>query len=78
MDTQYTEATITKADDGSFIAIASTNSVDRHGEVVDNNGWDLKAFNKNPVLLWRIREPLPSRRELFWRRREPLPSRREP
>lgn len=52
MDTQYTEATITKADDGSFIAIASTNSVDRHGEVVDNNGWDLKAFKKNPVILW--------------------------
>lgn len=52
MDTQYTEATITKASDGSFIAIASTNSVDRHGEVVDNNGWDLKAFKKNPVILW--------------------------
>ena len=52
MDTQYTEATITKADDGSFIAIASTNSVDRHGEVVDNNGWELKSFKKNPVILW--------------------------
>lgn len=52
MDTQYIEAAITKADDGSFIAVASTNSVDRHGEVVDNNGWDLKAFKKNPVILW--------------------------
>lgn len=52
MDKQYIEATITKADDGSFIAVASTNSVDRHGEVVDNNGWDLKAFKKNPVILW--------------------------
>lgn len=49
---QFVEATITKASDGSFTAIASTNSVDRHGEVVDNNGWDLKAFKKNPVILW--------------------------
>lgn len=52
MDKQYIEATITKADDGSFIAVASTNSIDRHGEIVDNNGWDLKAFKKNPVILW--------------------------
>jgi HK97 family phage prohead protease len=48
----YLEAVITKADDGSFIAVASTNSVDRHGEIVDNNGWDLKSFKKNPVILW--------------------------
>ena len=52
MTTKYLEATITKASDGSFIAIASTNSVDRHGEVVDNNGWELKSFKKNPVILW--------------------------
>lgn len=49
---QYFEAVIEKADDGSFTAIASTNAIDRHGEVVDNNGWDLKAFRKNPVILW--------------------------
>lgn len=49
---KFVEASITKADDGSFIAVASTNSVDRHGEVVDNNGWDLKAFKKSPVILW--------------------------
>lgn len=48
----FIEAAITKSADGSFVAIASTNSVDRHGEVVDNNGWDLKAFKKNPVILW--------------------------
>lgn len=52
MDKQYLQATITKAADGSFIAVASTNSVDRHGEIVDNNGWELKAFKKNPVILW--------------------------
>ena len=47
-----TKAVIEKQADGSFIAIASTNSVDRHGEIVDNNGWDLKSFKKNPVILW--------------------------
>lgn len=52
MELEYLEAEITKASDGSFIAVASTNSTDRHGEVVDNNGWDLKAFKKNPVILW--------------------------
>ena len=51
-DIQSIEAEITKAADGSFIAVASTNSVDRHGEIVDNNGWDLKSFKKNPVILW--------------------------
>jgi len=51
-DLQFVEATITKAADGSFVAVASTNSIDRHGEVVDNNGWELKAFKKNPVILW--------------------------
>lgn len=51
-DMQFVEASITKATDGSFVAVASTNSVDRHGEIVDNNGWDLKAFKKNPVILW--------------------------
>lgn len=52
IETKYVEAALTKADDGSFIAIASTNAVDRHGEVIDNNGWELKAYKKNPVILW--------------------------
>lgn len=51
-ETKFLEASITKAADGSFLAVASTNSVDRHGEIVDNNGWDLKAYKKNPVILW--------------------------
>lgn len=41
-----------KAKDGSLVAVASTNSTDRHGEIVDNNGWDLKAYKKNPLILW--------------------------
>jgi HK97 family phage prohead protease len=33
-------------------AIASTDSVDRMGEVIDQSGWDLNNFKSNPVLLW--------------------------
>jgi HK97 family phage prohead protease len=41
-------------DNGSdiFTIIASTNAVDRQGDVVDQSGWDLTNFKKNPVLLW--------------------------
>jgi len=31
--------------------IGSTGSVDRDGEAIDPNGWDLRAFKKNPVIL---------------------------
>lgn len=31
--------------------IGSTGSVDRDGEAIDPNGWDLKSFKKNPVIL---------------------------
>lgn len=34
------------------IAVASTNVVDRHGERINQDGWDLKNFKNNPVMLW--------------------------
>ena len=34
------------------MAVASTDSLDRMGEVIDQTGWDLKNFKKNPVILW--------------------------
>lgn len=34
------------------IAIASTDVMDRQGERVSQEGWDLKNFKKNPLLLW--------------------------
>lgn len=50
MDKLYTKALLEKADDG-YIAIASSEVQDRQGEVVEVDGWDLKNFKKNPVLL---------------------------
>ncbi len=36
---------------GTLEAIFSTQDVDRHGDVVLQEGWDLKNFKKNPVIL---------------------------
>lgn len=55
MEKRYTKAVITRASkdqESDFIAIASTAVEDRHGEVVSVDGWDLKAFKENPILLW--------------------------
>ena len=32
--------------------VASTEEVDRHGDVVSVAGWKLDAYRKNPVFLW--------------------------
>ena len=37
---------------GIFNVIASTSAIDRQGESIDQNGWDLENFKKNPVILW--------------------------
>lgn len=47
----YTKAQIERTDKG-MVAIASTAVEDRHGEVVSLEGWDVRNFKKNPVLLW--------------------------
>lgn len=51
-DMKFLEATIEKDEKGGLIAIASTNALDRMDESIDNNGWDLKNYKKNPVILW--------------------------
>lgn len=51
----YTKAQIsTKASnqESDFIAVASTAIEDRHGEIVSPEGWDVKKFKEDPVLLW--------------------------
>jgi HK97 family phage prohead protease len=36
----------------AFTAIASTESPDRDGDILRANGWKLKNYRKNPVVLW--------------------------
>src|ERR1700712_4307177 len=32
--------------------VISTNQEDRYGEVVDQESWNFKSYNKNPLVLW--------------------------
>lgn len=48
----YKDADLTINTDKSVTFVMSDDSLDRDFERFDTAGWDLKAFKKNPVLLW--------------------------
>lgn len=39
-------------DSGTFEVIISTENVDRHGEIIKLDAWDIEHYMKNPVVLW--------------------------
>ncbi len=39
-------------DSGTFRMVISTDHEDRHGEVIDQNGWEFANYMLNPVVLW--------------------------
>lgn len=41
-----------KEDNGTFDVIISTDTVDRSGEIVKQDGWDFTNYKRNPVVLW--------------------------
>lgn len=47
-----TNALIAKTGDKKYEAIASDDVMDRDGEIISIDGWDLRNFKSNPVLLW--------------------------
>ena len=49
-----------KNSEADFVAVASTAALDRHGESVSVEGWDLKGFKANPVLLWAHDHSVPA------------------
>lgn len=51
MSKQYLKGIATKSENG-YRVLASTNAVDRQGDIVDQGGWELKNFLLNPVILW--------------------------
>lgn len=55
----YTKAVISEKSEGSFTAIASTEATDRHGEIVKQDGWDLKNYKQNPILLYMHDHSMP-------------------
>lgn len=48
----YTKAQISEKKEDSFTAVASTDTEDRQGERVLVEGWQLKNFKENPILLF--------------------------
>lgn len=48
----YTKAVITEKSADEFTAIASSEMKDRHGDIVKADGWDLKSYKDNPILLF--------------------------
>lgn len=48
----YFKGLVTKSEEGKYKVLASTAAVDRHGDIVDQNGWDLTNYKANPVMLW--------------------------
>lgn len=55
----HLKAEIERTDKG-MSAIASTSVEDRHGETVQQDGWDLKNYKKNPVLQWAHDHTIPA------------------
>jgi HK97 family phage prohead protease len=43
---------VKKVGERQYEFIASTADMDRDGEIIDVNGWDLKNFKKNPVIMY--------------------------
>ena len=52
MNKQFIKGHVENIEDGILSAIATTDTKDRDGESVNIEGWDLKNFEANPVLLW--------------------------
>lgn len=52
MEKRFIKALIEKATDSGFSFIASTATIDRQGDSVAQNGWELGSYMKNPVMLW--------------------------
>lgn len=45
-------APLVRAADGTVSFVASSEAADRYGDTIDQAGWDLGAYQRNPVLLW--------------------------
>lgn len=52
MNKKIIKGIIEKTANGGYRVLASTNAVDRQGDVVDQQGWDVANYLKNPVMLW--------------------------
>lgn len=52
MQKTFIKGYVTKSAEGKYKVLASTSAIDRQGDSIDQNGWDLVNFLKNPVMPW--------------------------
>ena len=59
---------VAKGDAGLVTFVLSTDDIDRHGDVVSADGWQLESYRRNPVLLWAhdYRRPAIGRAVALW------------
>lgn len=62
---QMFKAASVNQDEHTIRFIMSTPDEDRHGEKIDQNGWDFKSFEKNPVVLWGHDHNIPAIGKVF-------------
>ena len=49
---EYKNLTVREIADNKVTFIASTATIDRYGDVINQDGWDLSAYSRNPVVLY--------------------------
>lgn len=52
MEKIYIKGFVTKGEGNTYKVLASTASIDRQGDSIDQSGWDLTNYKSNPVMLW--------------------------
>ena len=60
MDTALLQCKISKAPDDTYLFTGSDETLDRDGEIIHVRGWDLKEYQKNPVILWAHNHSIPA------------------
>ena len=70
LDKMYTKATVEKGSfndkEQSFVAWASRPVLDRQGEIIASNAWDIENYLKGPILLWAHDYNLPPVGTSMW------------
>ena len=70
LEKMYTQATIEKGtfdeDERTFVAWASKPVLDRDGEIIASDAWNVDNFKSNPVILWAHNYDLPPVAKAIW------------
>lgn len=70
MDKMFTQAKVEKGsfndEERSFVAWASKPVLDRDGEIIASNAWDIENYEKNKVILWAHNYSMPPVGKALW------------